>query len=97
MTFFDVGAYHGIYTIIAAKRLGHSGSVVAFEPSPRERRRLRLHLRYNRITSVKVEPYAVAGEEGEASLRMIVEGYTTMNSLRQPAVDHPVTRVEVET
>src|SRR5439155_2668132 len=30
MTFFDVGAYHGIYTIIAAKKLGQTGSIVAF-------------------------------------------------------------------
>ena len=97
MTFFDVGAYHGVYTIIAGKRLGHSGSVVAFEPSPRERRWLRFHLRCNGIKSVKVEPYAVAGEEGKASLRVAAEGYTTMNSLRQPAVDRPVTRIEVQT
>lgn len=97
MTFLDVGAYHGIYAIIAAKRLGHTGRVVAFEPSPRDRRRLRLHLRCNRIKSVAVEPYALAAEEGKASLAVVVDGYTNMNSLRRPAINHPVKQIVVET
>src|SRR5712692_11246538 len=33
MTFLDVGAYHGIYTVIAAKKLRNTGRVIAFEPS----------------------------------------------------------------
>src|SRR5215469_5009166 len=33
MTFVDVGAFHGIYTTVAAKRLGDRSRVVAFEPS----------------------------------------------------------------
>ncbi len=97
MTFLDVGAYHGIYAIIAAKRLGHTGRVVAFEPSPRDRRRLLLHLRYNGIKSVAVEPYAVAAEAGKAPLVIVADGYTNMNSLRHPAIDHPVKQVIVET
>src|SRR5579863_274996 len=43
MTFFDAGAYHGIYSVVAAKRLGLQGHITAFEPSARERRRLGLH------------------------------------------------------
>jgi FkbM family methyltransferase len=97
MTFLDVGAYHGIYAIIAAKRMGPKGHVVAFEPSPRDRRRLKLHLRCNGIKTVTVEPYAVTSEKGKASFLVVVDGYTNMNSLRQPAVDHPVKQVEVET
>src|SRR5207237_5412454 len=58
MTFLDVGAYHGIYAIIAAKRMGPKGHVVAFEPSPRDRHRLNLHLWCNGIKTVTVEPYA---------------------------------------
>ena len=97
MTFVDVGAFHGIYSVIAAKRLGDGSRVVAFEPSPRDRQRLRLHLRYNGIKSVIVEPYAVAAEGGEAALNVVIEGYQTMNSLRPPAIDHPVQQVMVET
>ena len=97
MTFVDVGAFHGIYSVIAARRLGDRSRVVAFEPSPRDRRRLQLHLRYNGIKSVIVEPYAVAAEGGEAALNVVVEGYQTMNSLRSPALDHPVQQVMVQT
>jgi len=97
MTFLDVGAYHGIYAIIAAKKLGPKGHVVAFEPSPRDRHRLELHLWCNGIKTVKVEPYAVTAQKGRASLLVVVDGYTNMNSLRRPAIDHPVKQVEVET
>jgi FkbM family methyltransferase len=97
MTFVDVGAFHGIYSVIAARRLGDGGGVVAFEPSPRDRRRLQLHLRYNRLKSVVVEPYAVAAEAGDATLNVVVDGYQSMNSLRPPAVDHPVRQVVVQT
>ena len=97
MTFVDVGAFHGIYSTIAAKRLGDGSHVVAFEPSPRDRRRLQLHLRYNGIKSVVVEPYAVAAEAGETVLNMVVGGYQNMNSLRPPAIDQPVQQVAVQT
>jgi len=96
MTFLDVGAYHGLYSIVAAKKMGRSGRVVAFEPSSRERDRLRLHLRYNRIESVTLEPYAMAAQEGQASLAVVVDGYSTMNSLRPP-VDHAAKQVVVNT
>jgi len=97
MTFLDIGAYHGLYSIVATKKLGQGGRVVAFEPSPRERRRTRLHLRHNGIDSVKIEPYALAAEQGVASLAVVVEGFTTMNSLRPPPIDHPTKQVTVET
>jgi FkbM family methyltransferase len=97
MTFLDIGAFHGVYSIIAAIRLGGEGRVVAFEPSPRDNRRLQLHLRYNGLKSVVVEPYAVAAAEGTASLVTILEGYTNMNSLRPPAIDYPVKQVVVQT
>jgi len=97
MTFLDIGAHHGVYSLVAAKKVGRDGRVVAFEPSPRERRRLLLHLWHNRIRSVAVEPFALASEEGQASLTVVVEGYTTMNSLRTPPIDHPTSRLTVQT
>jgi FkbM family methyltransferase len=97
MTFLDVGAYHGIYSIIAARKLGAAGRAVAFEPSPRDRRRLQLHLKYNRINSVTLESYALAAEEGKARLNIVVNGYTNMNSLRSPSVDHAVRQIDVDT
>jgi len=96
MTFLDIGAYHGLYSIVAAKKMGRVGRVVAFEPSARERDRMRLHLRCNKIDCVTVEPYALAAQEGQAPLAVVVDGYSTMNSLRAP-VDHAAKQVIVNT
>jgi len=97
MIFLDIGAYHGVFSIVAAKKLGPSGRIVAFEPSPRERQKLLLHLRYNRIQSVTAEPYALAADEGQAQLSVVVDGFTTMNSLRTPPINHPTRQVTVDT
>jgi FkbM family methyltransferase len=97
MTFLDVGAYHGVFSILAAKKLGRGGRVIAFEPSPRERRRMQVHLRHNRTMSVVIEPYALTTAEGVASLNVVVDGFTTMNSLRPPQIDHPTEQVKVDT
>jgi hypothetical protein len=47
MTVVDVGAHHGLYTLLASKCVGWHGRVIAIEPSPRERGRLGKHLRLN--------------------------------------------------
>ena len=38
MTVLDIGAHHGLYTLLASRRVGRTGKVVAFEPSPAERK-----------------------------------------------------------
>lgn len=48
MTVVDVGAHHGFYTLLASKRVGWHGCVLAIEPSARECARLERHLRLNR-------------------------------------------------
>ena len=40
MTFIDVGANEGYFTLFAARRVGRAGRVVSVEPSSRERRQL---------------------------------------------------------
>ncbi len=64
MVVFDVGAHHGFYTLLMARCVGPHGLVVAFEPSPKERRKLIWHLWLNRLHWVRVEPYALADREG---------------------------------
>src|SRR6202048_3475496 len=66
MTVWDVGAHHGLYTLLASKRVGSAGRVIAFEPSARERKRLRLHLQLNRCKNVVVESCALGDKRGEA-------------------------------
>ena len=49
MTVLDVGASFGLYTIAAARRVGRSGRVFAFEPASRTAAALRLHLDWNGV------------------------------------------------
>jgi FkbM family methyltransferase len=87
MTVLDVGAHHGLYTLLASKRVGSAGRVIAFEPSARERKRLRRHLRLNRCKNVVVESCALGDKRGEADL-FVVEGREDWcNSLRTPQMD----------
>jgi FkbM family methyltransferase len=95
MTVLDIGAHHGLYTLLAAKRVGRHGRVIAFEPSPQECRRLAKHVRVNRCKNVQVEACAVGDTPGEADL-FIVDGFRDWgNSLRPPAVPEPTRRVRV--
>jgi FkbM family methyltransferase len=96
MTVLDVGAHHGLYTLLAAKRVGWRGRVIAFEPSARERRRLLRHLRINACWKVSVESCALGAEPGETDL-FVVEGWQDWcNSLRPPAVKEPIHTIRVD-
>lgn len=95
MTVLDIGAHHGLYTLLSAKRVGRRGRVIAFEPSPRECRRLAKHVRVNRCGNVEVEACALGNERGEADL-FLVDGFRDWgNSLRPPAVPEPTQQVRV--
>lgn len=95
-TFLDVGAFHGVYSVVAGKRVTNRGSVIAFEPSPRDCRRLGLHLAWNGIRSARVEPYAVSSEASETSFFQVVSGDPTRNGLKPPASDDSVARITVK-
>jgi FkbM family methyltransferase len=85
-TVLDVGAHHGIYSLLASKRTGRKGKVIAFEPSPRERKRLRRNLIINRSQNVKVEALGLSDKEGTATLYVVGAKDTGCNSMRPPAV-----------
>jgi FkbM family methyltransferase len=95
MTAVDVGAHHGLYTLLAAKRVGWHGRVVAIEPSPRECVRLERHLQLNRCSNVELVPCAAGEDPGEADLYLVDGMKDWCNSLRPPATVGPVTTVRV--
>ena len=97
MVFFDIGAYHGVFSLLAAKKLSSRGQVVAFEPSHRERRRFELHMRLNSIRGVRLEPYAMSAATGHLKFYTVTSGFTTMNSLRKPETDYPIRETDVDT
>jgi FkbM family methyltransferase len=67
---YDLGANVGFFTLLAAKLVGASGQVNAFEPLPRNLIRLRRHLQLNRVTNVTVFPLAIARTAGVAQFNI---------------------------
>jgi len=95
MTVLDIGAHHGLYTLLASKKLGRKGRVIAFEPSPREQARLKRHLRLNRCRNVQLMPCALAEESGHSDF-FLVDGFEDgFNSLRAPATTERIRAVRV--
>ena len=95
MTVVDVGAHHGLYTLLAAKCVGRRGRVIAFEPSRRERRRLLRHVRLNGCWNVVVKECALGSEAGEADLFVVEGRQDWCNSLRPPAVNEETETIRV--
>lgn len=95
MCVLDIGAHHGLYTLLAPRMVGSSGRVIAFEPSPRERKRLFSNIRLNRYTNITVEPYALATSSGTGTLHICLGRETGCNSLRPPSVDESTEASEV--
>ena len=63
---FDVGAHHGLMSIIASRLVGASGKLIAFEPNPASRAVLEEHLKLNDVTNVVIEPVGLTDREGSA-------------------------------
>jgi FkbM family methyltransferase len=96
MTALDIGAHHGFYSLLASKKVGRNGRVVAFEPSPRERERLTRHLAWNTCSNVCVEEAALGETEGRADFFIVTSKETGCNSLREPKTKHPTRRLQVQ-
>jgi FkbM family methyltransferase len=101
MTFIDVGANDGLYTLFAARRVGRRGRAVAVEPSSRERANLECNLARNRLRRVAVVPTALAEEAGNAVLQIapaLHGGHNTLGGFAHEGVSAIGTeRVPVET
>ena len=68
-TAIDIGAHHGVYSVIMAARCGYSGKVVAFEPDPYARAVLQKNVALNpSIKPPVVEACACSDTIGEVTL-----------------------------
>ncbi len=84
MTFVDVGANIGLYSILAAKLVGATGTVLAIEPSPRERSALLGHLSRNGLSNVRVRSEAVSDEAGTTRLHLTDQYWGGQNTMGSP-------------
>ena len=87
-TFIDVGAYIGYYSLLAQEAVGASGLVIAFEPYPKNYRKLLRNITLNSYANIIPEKMAVIEREGIASLFAddIMCRYTATNKAKGIAV-----------
>jgi FkbM family methyltransferase len=71
--FADCGANIGLWTVTAASAVGAGGSVIAFEPDPRTRRRLLENLEGSDLQNVEVHAEAVGATAGSGQLALANE------------------------
>lgn len=81
-TFFDVGAHHGWVSLVAARKVGPAGRVVAFEPSPPSIEVLNYHKKANRLTQLQIERRPANSSACRSVPFFLVDGGASqMNSL----------------
>lgn len=98
MTVLDIGANIGQYTLVASRRVGPTGQVHAFEPSPHLAGRLKENLAMNGITNVVVNEVAVSDAVGEAVLSCPDPDNPGENTIVSAGADgRPTTSVPVKT
>lgn len=68
MTFIDVGASFGIYSLVASRLVGRSGHVMSFEPTSASFRILEQNIALNGLVNVSVSRLALCHTKGETWL-----------------------------
>ncbi|MGH3182556.1 MAG: FkbM family methyltransferase [Streptosporangiaceae bacterium] len=80
---FDIGAEVGLYSLFLAPLVGHTGHIVAFEPSGEAFERLLDNVRLNRARNIR--PLRLALSDREGALNLYREGTGYAPTLRDPA------------
>jgi FkbM family methyltransferase len=70
-TFVDVGAHVGYFSVLAAKRVGPNGAVIALEPETRNLDLLQRNVARNDCPNVVVLPFAAGSAPGWMSLVLV--------------------------
>jgi FkbM family methyltransferase len=67
---YDIGAHIGYVSLSLAKRVGPTGSVIAFEPVPRNVDLLRRNIEVNGLKNIQLMDVAASDRRGETHIRM---------------------------
>jgi len=84
MTFIDVGANIGLFTLLAGALVAPGGTLVAVEPSPREEASLRHNLAANGRLGTRIRTEALGRAEGTATLHVTDPVHAGHNTLGAP-------------
>jgi FkbM family methyltransferase len=86
MTFFDIGANIGLFSLAAGKKLWSQPSIIyAFEPCPSTFAILEKNLLKNELTKVRAVQVALSDQTGEANLYVNAALKDGLNSLEDPS------------
>ncbi len=67
-TVYDVGAYKGYHSIVFARAGGRKGKVIAFEPHPKNYKKMLRKIKLNMLDNIEVRQIAIAREMGNGTL-----------------------------
>jgi FkbM family methyltransferase len=95
----DVGAHMGRYTIIASKRVGPNGKVIAIEAHPGNFEMLNRNVRLNGLTNVMSINYAVYSKETKIKLYLPggESGYAVFNTVALTRTEEKFVEVNANT
>jgi FkbM family methyltransferase len=83
-TFVDIGANIGLFTVLAARRVGREGRVFAFEPSARSFERLQANVALNHFENVECHRLALSETGGQLTMRVSADGFDAWNTFGRP-------------
>lgn len=95
MRVVDVGAHVGYFTLLAARLVGETGKVYAFEPEPENFALLVKNVEVNGYRNVVCRQQAVSHKTGKAEL--FLGKYSITHSLCRPTDDNDTRSISVET
>ena len=95
MTVFDVGAHVGYYTLMAARLVGPSGRVYAFEAEPENYAILKKNVELNGYKNVTCIPKAVSNQSGLLTLYVSSQGNDRNTIINDPRAISLGTKREV--
>jgi FkbM family methyltransferase len=82
--FVDGGAHIGLFTLVAAAKVGLTGQVFAFEPAPETRRQLLRNVELSGFSQVDVSPMALADRRETRSFTAFDENAWGSSSFAPP-------------
>lgn len=97
-TFYDVGAHIGFFSLIAARLVGKSGAVFAFEADPLNARRIQEHVSKNALGQVQILSVAVWSRSGAVCFQRAseVSSHNTGSVVGTPTRDGILDQIKVE-
>jgi FkbM family methyltransferase len=93
---FDVGAHIGFFSVLAARLVGESGKVVAFEPDPINAAVLRANAINNSMPQIQLVEAAVWSSSGPVQFASVEAASSRVDGRVEQAANHGSSQITVE-